>query len=167
MPVEIEEAHAHSSFRLADDPFDSSAVPGEEAARETHLIVGALLSGVLSPWQVKVMTCEFTTGDTPVQQKAEMLGIKQKAYRTYKSRSLDKLRKSLVRFRTGQPVVLHGYYQFDGYCDGSVLPPPTADEQDIELSPPDPFPSIASANKDCWWKLRRLLFNSNMSTRTL
>lgn len=59
------------------------------------------------------------------------------------------------RFKTGETCVRSGYYDFDGYVDGSTSPAPTANERQIPLEKDETFPPIRSCNKACWWKFNR------------
>lgn len=60
-----------------------------------------------------------------------------------------------VRKKTGEKCVESGVYRFDGYLDGTTLPAPRQEEQEIPLSEREVFPPIRSSQKSCWWRLVR------------
>ena len=56
------------------------------------------------------------------------------------------------RFKTGQQCETTGFYDFDGYLDGTRTPRPTAEETRIPLSSRETFPPVRSQNKGARWK---------------
>lgn len=59
-----------------------------------------------------------------------------------------------MRKRTGETCVISGYYDWDGYLDGTRTPLPTSNERTIPMQPGKTFPPVHSSNKGAWWKIR-------------
>lgn len=57
------------------------------------------------------------------------------------------------RFQSGQTCCESGWYEFDGYLDGSCELLPSLNEMQIPLVAGDTFPVIQNTRQRCYWKL--------------
>ncbi|MEP0845276.1 MAG: YjzC family protein [Phycisphaerae bacterium] len=57
------------------------------------------------------------------------------------------------RFKSGEICVESGWYEFDGYVDGTNDPLPNLTETEVALEAGDVFPPIQSLKRACYWKL--------------
>ncbi len=61
--------------------------------------------------------------------------------------------KTDQRFQSGEVCIVSGWYDFDGYVDGSSEPYPSLFELEIPLHAGEVFPPIRNPRRACYWTM--------------